>query len=207
MEMMPAGTLRDRILEAAWIEFGDKGFAGARMDEIAKISGASKQVLYHHFLSKEGLFLAVLDKAYVTIRGPDRYLREALLELGPDEALTKLIESLFGTSIDNIRFQRIMHDENRFEAVHARGLDHVRKLYGVLLDLIEAILEDGVRQGKFRSGIVPAELFASLAGLFMFRLTNRYTLSVVLDLPLDSDEGARLSRQAAVQMVLDGLRP
>lgn len=203
----PARSLHDRVLASAWIEFGDKGFYGARMDEIAKSAGASKQALYHHFASKDGLFRAVVEQAYTSIRASDEELLQSLPRLSPDEALVGLIESLFGTGQDSIRFQRLMHDENRFEAVHAMKMQEIRKLYARIVGLIRSVLERGADEGCFRPDIDPSELFASLAGLFMFPLTNRYTLSTVLDLPLDSDEGARQSRSAAIKLVLDGLRP
>lgn len=51
---------RRRIFAAAIIEFAANGFAGARMDAIARRSGSNKRMLYHYFGDKEGLFRAVL---------------------------------------------------------------------------------------------------------------------------------------------------
>ena len=203
----PATSLRDRVLAAAWIEFGEKGFHGTTMDHIAKSAGASKQALYHHFLSKDGLFRAVIEQAYYRERGSDEQLLVMLPNLSPDEALVGLIEGLFRTSDDAIRFHRLMHDENRFDAVHAESMDDVRALYVRLIALVRSVLERGADEGCFRRDLDPAELFVSLGGLFMFPLTNRYTLSTVLDLPLDSDEGVRQARSTAIRLVLDGLRP
>jgi len=45
-----------RILSAAMKEFCAKGFAGARMEGIAKRAGVSKQLILHHFKSKENLY-------------------------------------------------------------------------------------------------------------------------------------------------------
>jgi len=56
------------ILDAALREFADKGFDGARVDQIALLTGLNKNVLYHHFDSKDGLFAAVLERTYSTIR-------------------------------------------------------------------------------------------------------------------------------------------
>ena len=177
------------------------------MDQIAKSAGASKQALYHHFLSKDGLFRAVLEKAYVRERETDALFLAKLPKLSPDEALVGLIEGLFRTSEDAIRFHKLVHDENRFDAVHAAAMDDVRALYVELVALIRRVLERGADEGCFRRDLDPAELYVSLAGLFVFPLTNRYTLSTVLVLPLDSDEGALQCRSASIQLVLDGLRP
>ena len=200
-------SLRDRILEAAWAEFGDKGFSGARMDDIAQASGASKQVLFHHFSNKEGLFQAVLERGFRRTRSADESLRRSLSRSEPEPALRKFIDGVFGTTPETIRFQNILHDENRFEAIHARKMHDVRGSYANLIELLADILARGAALGLFRSCVDPAELFTSLAGLFTFRLTNRYTISAILELPMDSARGARESRTAAIEMVLDALRP
>ena len=51
---------RERILSAALKEFAAKGFAGARIDVIARRAAINKRMLYHYFGGKEKLFRAVL---------------------------------------------------------------------------------------------------------------------------------------------------
>jgi AcrR family transcriptional regulator len=53
---------RKRILEAASTEFAAKGFAGARVDTIARNASINKRMLYHYFGDKNGLFREVLRK-------------------------------------------------------------------------------------------------------------------------------------------------
>lgn len=53
---------RARILEAACDEFAAVGFAGARVDGIARRAGCNKQLIYHYFGDKNGLFEAVLTE-------------------------------------------------------------------------------------------------------------------------------------------------
>jgi len=53
---------RERILAAALGEFAAKGFAGARVDFIARRAAINKRMLYHYFGNKEGLFKAVLRR-------------------------------------------------------------------------------------------------------------------------------------------------
>ena len=53
---------RERILAAALKEFAAKGFAGARVDFIARRAAINKRMLYHYFGNKEGLFKAVLRR-------------------------------------------------------------------------------------------------------------------------------------------------
>ena len=51
---------RERILSAALKEFAAKGFAGARVDAIARRAAINKRMLYHYFGNKERLFREVL---------------------------------------------------------------------------------------------------------------------------------------------------
>ena len=53
---------QQRILEAALQEFAAKGFAGARVDVIARRARINKRMLYHYFGDKEGLFREVLRR-------------------------------------------------------------------------------------------------------------------------------------------------
>ena len=63
-----AGVTRDpdrtrgRILAAALAEFAAKGFAGARVDAIARRAKGNKRMLYHYFGNKGALFAAVLHR-------------------------------------------------------------------------------------------------------------------------------------------------
>src|ERR1019366_3646459 len=53
---------RERILSAASKEFAARGFAGARVDAIARRAAINKRMLYHYFGDKEGLFKSVLRR-------------------------------------------------------------------------------------------------------------------------------------------------
>jgi TetR/AcrR family transcriptional regulator len=53
---------RERILSAALKEFAAHGFAGARVDAIARRADINKRMLYHYFGDKEDLFKAVLRR-------------------------------------------------------------------------------------------------------------------------------------------------
>src|SRR5580765_4440836 len=53
---------KQRILEAAFSGFAAKGFAGARVDEIARQAGINKRMLYHYFGDKKALFREVLRR-------------------------------------------------------------------------------------------------------------------------------------------------
>ena len=58
---------RSKIIETAIKLFSTRGFNAASVDDICKDAGISKGAFYHHFESKQALFLALLDGWLQTI--------------------------------------------------------------------------------------------------------------------------------------------
>lgn len=56
-----ADATKERILSAAVEEFSERGFSGARVDDIATRAGCNKALLYQHYGDKEHLFNLVLQ--------------------------------------------------------------------------------------------------------------------------------------------------
>jgi AcrR family transcriptional regulator len=59
---LPAGARREQILDVAVQVFAQRGFHGASMNDVADAAGVTKPVLYQHFASKQGLYLALLEE-------------------------------------------------------------------------------------------------------------------------------------------------
>lgn len=60
---------REAILAAALDEFVAKGFAAARLDDIAARAGVAKGTIYLHFADKEALFQELVRTALVPLIG------------------------------------------------------------------------------------------------------------------------------------------
>ncbi len=58
---------RAKILEAATDEFTKHGLGGARVDRIAKRASTNERMLYYYFVSKDALFLTVLENVYINM--------------------------------------------------------------------------------------------------------------------------------------------
>ncbi|MEW2505026.1 TetR family transcriptional regulator [Amycolatopsis sp. NPDC047767] len=72
-----------RILEAAKAEFGSKGYAAARVGEIAARAGVNKQLISYYFGGKEGLYTELnrpVFDGFTTITAPDRELADVAAE-------------------------------------------------------------------------------------------------------------------------------
>jgi AcrR family transcriptional regulator len=53
---------RERILDAALVEFGEHGYAGARIGAIARRAGVNQQLISYYFDGKEGLYRALSER-------------------------------------------------------------------------------------------------------------------------------------------------
>jgi AcrR family transcriptional regulator len=57
---------RARTLLAAQVQFGERGFAGVSMDQLAKAAGVNVRAIYHYFPSKRALFDAAAEATFET---------------------------------------------------------------------------------------------------------------------------------------------
>jgi AcrR family transcriptional regulator len=59
---LPTSERRALIVEAAGRLFGERGFDGTRLEDVAAAAGVTKPILYRHFADKERLYLALLER-------------------------------------------------------------------------------------------------------------------------------------------------
>jgi TetR/AcrR family transcriptional regulator len=196
---------KGNILEAAIEEFSTRGFAGARVDSIASRSGANKRMIYHYFGSKRELWLAVLEVAYERVRTAELGLR--LDQLEPEEAMRTLVGFTFDAFIGDRVFINLLNSENLHQARHLKQSKRITSMHSPLIGMIQEILNRGADAGLFRRNIDPAQLWITIAGISFFYFSNIFTLSVILDRDLQSDEGIRERRAHVVEMVMNGIRP
>ncbi len=167
----PEGTRRD-ILEIACQEFSRSGLSGARIDVIAARTRTTKHMIYYYFGSKEGLYQAVLEKAYIGIREREGELD--LEGLPPREALRRLVEATFDYDQTHPEFVSLVSMENLHHAEYLESAP-VRDINSVIIKRLEDILERGVRQGLFRSDLDAVDVHMAISSLCFFRVANRYT--------------------------------
>lgn len=84
---------RQRILDAAEREFATKGYAGARINDIATSSGLSVRMIYHYFDDKSGLYEAVARHNFSEMLSSIRDKQLASRELPAIERLRGFIEA------------------------------------------------------------------------------------------------------------------
>ena len=200
-----AERTKQAILDAAKVEFAEKGLAGARVDTIAEQSGANKRMLYYYFGSKEDLYVAVLEDVYGAMRQTESDLD--LTHLEPLAALQKLIEFKFDYYLRNPIVIRILAGENLHEARFLKRSKQLRDMHVWLVESLETVLAAGRKMGVMKAGIDPVQLYISIAGLSYFYFANAATLSTAFDRVLMSATELKRRRSHAVEVILGYVRP
>lgn len=196
---------RERILDAAAREFASAGLGGARVDRIATQAGVNVRMLYYYFSSKDDLFLAVLERAYVVIREAEKGLELDRAE--PVEAVRRLVQFTWRFQLSHPEFITLVNSENLHQGRHIIRSSVVAELHFPLREMIGRLLERGARAGIFRRNVDPMQFYITIASLGYFYLSNRHTLSAIFgsDLLSPKQRDARLAHM--IDVVLGYLRP
>ncbi|WP_137919725.1 TetR/AcrR family transcriptional regulator [Hydrogenophaga sp. 2FB] len=166
---------RAAILVAAREEFARAGLGGARVERIAEKAAVDKKLVYYYFKDKDGLFAAALESVYAEIRDAQLYLD--LQGMAPLIALRRLVEFTWDYYIAHPEFITLLNSENLHLARHLHGSKRIRELNSPLVQSLGDILERGQKEGLFRAGIDPVQLYITIAGCAYFYLSNIHTLS------------------------------
>jgi len=199
----PARTMAD-ILAVATREFAEKGLAGARIDVIAAAMRTSKRMIYYYFGSKEGLYLAVLEDAYRSMREIERDLH--LKDLLPEDALRKLVGFTVDYQLENPDFIRLVMTENIHRGEYLARSKLIHKLNVPAIEGLRAVYERGVEAGAFRGGLDPVDLHMSISALSVFNVANRHTFSLIFKRDLESPAARIARRDSIVEMIVRFVR-
>ena len=192
------------ILDVATREFAERGFAGARVDEIAAQTRTTKRMIYYYFGSKERLFVAVLERAYAAIRAAEQSIDVDHLE--PAAAIRRLAELTFDHQESHPEFIRLVSIENIHRAEHIAGRSDFAGQNSPAIELIERILVRGRSDGSFTRDIDAVDLHMMISAFCVFRVANRHTFGAIFDRDLTDPALRDRYRRMLGDMVVEYLK-
>ncbi len=191
-------TRRSDVLVAARDAFNARGFAGARMEDIAAAAGISKAALYLDFSSKEALFEALTGELI------EAMLPEAAPEQFGDTPASDLLRAFIAvmatrlTSPEMAFVPRVIIGEGmNFPALARYYHDHA---IARGLGIVERIIEHGNARGEFSSPD-PLQTCRTVVGGVLFGAIWKMVFEPIGAEPIDPAELAR----AHADTILNGL--
>jgi AcrR family transcriptional regulator len=195
----------DRIIAAAEREFGQKGLAGAKVTDIARAAGVSKQLIYHYFSNKDTLYSEMM----VTI-SQDHY--EVLLKidydnLSPETAISRYFTTVFDIYLQDICSATVTLEQGLHAGAQVRFDRKANLLRKELLRRMASALKRGQAAGIFHPGLTIEQVhFMSIvvvAGCISFR--DMYVRYAGVELPAATNDDTW--RQFAVDFFMRGIAP
>jgi AcrR family transcriptional regulator len=201
----PLGRRRDSertkttILATATREFSLHGFSGARTEAIASKSQCNIRLIYHHFKSKQGLYIAVIEAAYADIRRKEAELQFDLSD--PTGALESLLLFTIEYFEKNTYFEGLLQAENMIQGRFVRRSKRVPESAARLKSTLSDIIKAGERSGAFRRKLDPVQLYVTITALSRFHVANAHSLSALLGEDLRSRRWRTAWRTHAVTLL------
>jgi AcrR family transcriptional regulator len=141
-----SGKTAEAILDAAAELFADRGFDGARVDEIARAARVNKATLYYQIGDKEALYHAVLERSF---RRTADEVEAAMGQSGDCEEQLRRFVTVFAQTTGNTRYAAPIL--LREIAAGGRNLpDAAVAQMGRILAALSGALERGQAEGRFR---------------------------------------------------------
>ncbi len=198
---MAGADSSERILTAAERLFAEHGYDAVSISAIAEAAGVSKANVFHHFTSKNALYLAVLRHS---CRDAARHLDD----LGSDAPLptrfSQFVAAHLASVLDNEQVTRLSlrellsHDPRQ-------GQELAEQVYGEKFARFVSILRAGQESGELRRDIDPAVVATVLIGANLFFFQAREVLRHFPAFTV-SDQPQHYSAMVA-DILLHGIRP
>jgi len=137
---------RQAILEAALKRFANYGYAAASVDDICADAGVSKGAFYHHFPSKQAIFLALLNGWLDSI---DVGFESAKGETVPETLLnmTRMLPGIFAAADGRLpMFLEFWLQASRDEKVWQATTEPYQRYQKYFTTLVK----QGITEGSFR---------------------------------------------------------
>ena len=181
-----------RIVTAAREEFARRGFAGARVEQIARRAGVNKQLLFYYYHSKRGLFQTVLTQAAGELENALTGL--ALPVGGPLERLRLTLQAQFEFLAHNPQIVALLGQGTRSNAAFAPAIKR-----------LVVLLAEGQGLGQVRDDLDP-HLAAAQALILMVGYLSMEGVIAASARTLDEPALRERWREAAVDLVVNGVR-
>ena len=200
--MKKSDVTRQKIFDAAEIEFCDKGLYGARVDVIAEAAGVNKRMIYQYFGNKDGLYTAVLQGIYARLADLEIHLLEQ--EADCKSAVRQLVFLYFDFLKNNQSFVRMIMWENLCAGQYFDAAG-IRTVKDSATEALKAMVRRGKASGVFRADVNEIDILLAFHTFCFPYFSNIHTLSRLLDIDLSGEDTIKQHADFVSQAILGQL--
>ncbi|MCD6067925.1 MAG: TetR/AcrR family transcriptional regulator [Bacteroidetes bacterium] len=202
--MVTDSNTEQKILDAAEEVFHQKGYDGARMQEIAEEAGINKGLLHYYFKTKDKLFEAIFSMALNRMVSKISAILD--LDISLDQKIDLIVEQYMALFTRNPNLPRFVLNElnknpDEFIARHFNG--DIKRAFAGFAVSVQREIEKGTIQP-----IDPRHLLMNMISLIIFPFIGRPMIQVVFG--IDNTEFKKLisERREHIKRFLNAaLRP
>jgi TetR/AcrR family transcriptional regulator, transcriptional repressor for nem operon len=164
------GSMRDRILNAAFEEFGLNGFQGGSLNHVVEKSRATKGALFHYFKSKAALGYAIVEEV-IRPMGKRRWIDPLNDASDPVEAIKETFRRNIQEAVEKSEMLSRGCPLNSL-AQEMSPLDEefrkrIERSYDVQREALVDALERGKKRGQIKKGVSPRKVAALIVACQM----------------------------------------
>ena len=199
-----AAATQQRLLDAAEHEFAARGFAGARLRDIADAASVQPALIHHYFVDKQGLYRSVFDRAMVL---PST---ESWKVLSTRHDLEGLVAGFVDVLVDFYATHQNFLALLRHESLTGTTvpIEVTRKRALPILEAVVALIEARQAAGTVRADIPAREIVLATLSMTLHPFTETGMLEALMPSCVPRDQQALDRRKhAIVALILGGIRP
>ena len=197
-----ADRTRGRLLRAAVRLFASRGFHGVSVDQIVAAAKINKRMVYHYFGSKEAIYQAALAEVFGSIEEVEFHALEGAGS--PREQIAGLLKAYFQFLDDNPEFTQLLLWENLEKGRHIAKQDDLLSK-NPFLQRFQKLVEQGIKEGLFRSDIHIPHLLIHFIGLCFIYHSNRFSLTQSVGMDLGDTKVRRQGLEQVITLVFKGI--
>ncbi len=196
----PEATRR-RILAAAEAEFARKGYDGSRLRDVAERASVHHALLHHYFGDKEGLFRAVVERAFGRASSRARTILASKDDM--EKLFERYIETLVDFHADNPGLVRLLHFASLDEGspAYAACAELTATFVTPLLELLGDTIAQAQARGRIRSDIDARRLIALCLGAASYLFHEDRYFTRYLGVETRSDESIALHKRTVLRFL------
>jgi AcrR family transcriptional regulator len=193
---------REAILDAGLGAFAAQGFGAVTLTDVARQAGVAQPLVHYHFESKEGLWRAVVARAFAELEVTFEHALDELRGVGETEKIEILLRRFVHFSARHPELHRLIAHEASQDGPRLDWL--VQQHLGPLIGSLDAVILEAQQAGRLKD-LPQAHLSQIAVGAVMLFFTSGPLVQRLYGIDPTEPAHAALHADVVTEVLLRGL--